>query len=366
MKLRAVAMIVVLALLLSGCGSLWDGEYHWKEEYQLPKSPESGQAVSASNISQLKKALMDMVEAGRKQGTVSVADYPAEALEADVAAVTEDLLQSHPITAYAVDTITCEVGTSAGERVLRVQIEYLHDRTEIRNIKKVADHTAAVEAVQKALAECLPGIVLHIQDYTVADFTQIVEDYALAYPEIVMEIPMVTENVYPEEGQSRVVELKFAYQTSRESLKTMQSQVAPVFSSAVLYVSGDGPMSEKFDQLYSFLMERYKYTYEISITPTYSLLRHGVGDSRAFAMVYAAMCRMADLECFVVSGARDGVSHFWNIVGFDGGYYHLDLLCCSEADGFALRYDDDMAGYVWDYSAYPACSAVIPLPEGET
>lgn len=363
MKLRAVATIMVLALLLSGCGSLWDGEYYWKEEYQLPQSPESGQAVSASNYSQLEKALTDMVEAGKTQGTVSVADYPSTKLEADVAAVTEALLQSHPITAYAVDTITCEVGTSAGEPVLGVQIVYLHDRTEIRNIKTVADHAAAVEAVHKALADCLPGIVLQIRDYTPADFTQIVEDYALAYPEIVMEIPMVTENVYPEAGQTRVLELKFAYQTSRDALKVMQTQVAPVFSSAVLYVSGDGQVSEKFGQLYSFLMERYDYNYETSITPTYSLLRHGVGDSRSFAMVYAAMCRMAGLESFVVSGTRDGVSHYWNIVGFNGSYYHLDLLRCSEDDGFVLRYDSDMTGYVWDYSAYPECSEVIPSLE---
>ncbi len=363
MKLWAVAAVLALVLLLSGCGSLWDGEYHWKEEYQLPQSPESGQAVSASNRSQLEKALTDMVKAGKTNGTVSVADYPAAYLEADVSAVTAALLRDHPITAYAVDTITCEVGTSAGEPVLGVQIVYLHDRTEIRNIKTVADHTAAVEAVQKALADCLPGIVLQIMDYTAADFTQIVEDYALHYPEIVMEIPMVTENVYPESGQIRVVELKFTYQTSRDVLKTMQSQVAPVFSSAVLYVSGDGQVSEKFGQLYSFLMERYHYTHETSITPAYSLLRHGVGDSRAFAMVYAAMCRKAGLECSVVSGTRDGASHYWNIVGFDGGYFHLDLLGCSEADGFALRYDSDMVGYVWDYSAYPECSHVQPEPE---
>ena len=44
-------------------------------------------------------------------------------------------------------------------------------------------------------------------------------------------------------------------------------------------------------------MERYDYRIETSITPAYSLLRHGVGDSRAFAVVYAAMCQQAGLEC---------------------------------------------------------------------
>lgn len=359
MKFRAVAAILALVLLLSGCTAWWDGEYHWKEEYSLPRSPESGQQVSASNYEQLKAALQKLVEAGKTQATVSVADYPAAALEADVESAIDALLQTHPITAYAVETITWEAGTSAGEPVLGIQIVYLHDRTEIRNIKTVADDAAATEAVQKALADCQPGIVLQILEYNQADFTQMVEDFALLYPETVMELPKVTANVYPDAGQSRVVELKFTYQTSRDALKTMQSQVAPVFSSAVLYVSGDGLPAEKYSQLYSFLVERFEYSLETSITPAYSLLRHGVGDSRAFATVYASMCRMAGLECLTVSGTRDGESHYWNIILSDGVYYHLDLLRCAEESGFRLLADHDMAGYVWDYSAYPECGEAL-------
>lgn len=359
MKWKAVAAVLALGILLSGCGTWWNGAYYWEEKYELPHAPESGQLISAANYEQLKKALTDTVEAGKAQTTISVAEYPQSKLEADMADVVEVARLTHPITAYAVESIHYEIGTSAGEPVVLLQITYVHDRADIRNINTVADQMAAEEMLYKALSDCQPGIVLQIMDYTPVDFTQIVENYALEHPELVMELPKVTENVYPEAGQSRVVELKFTYQTSRESLKTMQSQVAPVFSSAVLYVSGDGEISEKYDQLYSFLMERYEYTLETSITPAYSLLRHGVGDSRAFATVYASMCRMAGLECMVVSGTRDGVSHYWNILCSDGVYYHLDLLRCTEEMGFVLLADEDMTGYVWDYSAYPRCGVVI-------
>ena len=353
MKRKAVAAVLALMILLSGCNTLWDGEYSWVEKYPLPHSPESGQPVAVATYEELKTALKNMVERGRIQSTVSVADYPAGVLETDLAEAVRTLRRSHPITAYAVEDIIWEIGTSAGEPVVALQIAYFHDRAEIRNIKTVDDHAAAAEAVYKALTDCQPGIVLQIKDYTQTDFTQLVADYAMEHPETVMELPQVTENIYPESGQTRVVELKFSYQTSRESLKNMQSQVSPVFSSAVLYVSGDGPLMEKYGQLYSFLMERYEYTIETSITPTYSLLRHGVGDSRAFAMVYAAMCRMAGLECMVVSGTRDGMSHYWNIIEVDGSYCHVDLLRCSTEAGFSAKFDSQMTGYVWDYSAYP-------------
>ena len=102
-------------------------------------------------------------------------------------------------------------------------------------------------------------------------------------------------------------------------------------------------------------MERFDYKVETSITPAYSLLRHGVGDSRAFATVYAAMCRASGLECIVVTGTRSGEPWTWNIICQDGVYWHVDLLRCNEQGRFHKTEDSGMTGYVWDYSAYPEC-----------
>ena len=136
----------------------------------------------------------------------------------------------------------------------------------------------------------------------------------------------------------------------------------PVFEAAELYVSGDGAERQKYSQLYGFLMERFDYTVETSITPAYSLLHHGVGDSRAFATVYAAMCRRAGMECLMVTGTRSGEPWVWNIIQVGGIYRHVDLLQCSVQGRFQEKTDAEMSGYVWDYSAYPECP-VIRLPE---
>jgi len=184
-------------------------------------------------------------------------------------------------------------------------------------------------------------------------------------PDIVMETPKVSTMVYPDRGDSRVVELKFNYQTNRDSLRDMQSAVEHFFDSAMGYVSGDETAYEIYNHLYILLMQRYDYQLETSITPTYSLLRHGVGDSKAFATVYSAMCRKVGLECIVVSGTRDGEPWFWNIIHDDGTYYHVDLYRCERETGYQQLEDFEMSGYVWDYSAYPACgedSEIIPLP----
>ena len=100
-------------------------------------------------------------------------------------------------------------------------------------------------------------------------------------------------------------------------------------------------------------MERTDYQLETSITPAYSLLRHGVGDSKAFAMIYSAMCREAGLECRVVTGSRDGEPWVWNLICTDGVYYHVDLLRSLSAGRLQRMTEEDMRGYVWGYTAYP-------------
>jgi hypothetical protein len=358
MKRIAFALVLALGVLLTGCGSFSGADYIWTETYRMPDYPEPGQDTVISNYLQVEKILTDMVENGQTEKTVSVVNYQAKQLEEDVKRAVEQLQRYNPIAAYALDEIGCEMGSIAGRLVMLINISYRHDRMDVGSIKRVADTREAMRTIEEALNECQSSIVVCIQEYMLTDFAQYVEEYALLHPDKVMEIPQIVENVYPKSGRTRVVELKLHYQSSRETLRSMQDKVEPVFASAELYVSGDGMDSVKFSQLYTFLLERYDYTIKTSITPAYSLLRHGVGDNKAFAMVYAAMCRRAGLECVMVSGTRDGVSHYWNIVCCDGMYYHLDLRRCAEEGRFALRSDCDMDGYVWDYSGYPDCASL--------
>jgi hypothetical protein len=101
----------------------------------------------------------------------------------------------------------------------------VHDRAEIRQIKEADSVQAAVLKIQSAVSACDVGIVLKVNNFEDADFVQRVEDHALAYPEYVMEKPEVTVNIYPDSGNVRVVEVKFTYKTSRDTLKEMQTKV---------------------------------------------------------------------------------------------------------------------------------------------
>ena len=347
--MKRLIPLLALCALLCGCDSVFDGSYH-SRTFHEEQGSHNQSTITATDIETLRIVMEDLVSSGTLNAVINVTDFDTDAVKSAMGAVSDYICTAYPLGAWAVDDLTYEIGDSGNMHAISVNITYLHSRAQIRRVQTVADVKAAEAAIGQALSNCETDLVLLVEQYKKTDFTQMVSDFADENPNQVMEMPQVLAGIYPDSGTSRVVELNFTYQTSREALRNMQNQVQPVFSAARLYVSGDGSDLQKFTQLYSFLMERFEYTQETSITPSYSLLRHGVGDSRAFATVYAAMCRRADLPCLVITGTRNGEPWTWNMVCDEGRYYHVDLL---HSTGFTELTDEQMDGYVWDYSAYP-------------
>ena len=356
MKRCAIALLLICSLALSGCDMGYDRGFVWEQSHPMPDATDIGNNISVKDYDTLYAALRNAVEEGSKQLTLTVNLYDRDSVEMDLSRAIEYLRSNNPVAAYALQDVAWELGSIGGEQVLVLQMQYLHDQNHIDKMKTVHDMDSAKEAITAALASCDYGIVLRITQYEDTHFIQIVEDYATAFPQIVMETPQVAVSIYPDSGNDRVLELKFSYQTSREILRSMQAQVTTVVDATVNLVSVTMQQRGKYTQMYALLMERFQdYTLDPSITPAYSLLVYGVGDGRACATVYAAMCRQAGMDCRTVVGTRNGELRYWNIVHIDGVYYHVDLLNSKEEGQFREMADEEMVGYVWDYSAYPVC-----------
>lgn len=353
--MKRICLIAVLCLLLTGCTGWMDYSYHSVTPHMDQGQQGQEGLIQVSTYSQLTAALEAIVEDGADSRLLDIGGYNKNTLESHLDSAVKSVMEQNPIAAYAVESITYELGTSGGLNVVLATVTYNHNRGSIQRIRHLQTPEEAMELITTALEQCEAGVTVRLDRYLSTDFAQMIQDYAQENPQTVMEAPQVEVHTYPESGIQRVVELQFTYQNSREDLRTMQVYVQPVFSAARMYVTADAADSIKYAQLYAFLMERYDYTIETSITPSYSLLRYGVGDSKAFAMVYSAMCRNSGLECLVVSGTSDGEPRYWNIIQEDGVYYHVDLLRSNRSGEMTRMTDEEMQGYVWDYSAYPAC-----------
>ena len=354
MKKRLVLLAAAVCLLCCGCGWM-DGDYLSVTPHRAQSSGIQTKDVSASNYLQLRTVLENMVDSGMESAVINVAEYRQDLVEEGIANAVNHVKNRYPLGAWAVEEISYEVGTGAGQPAVSVNISYIHGRSEIRKIRNAAGMDQAKRIIVDTLDDCSDRVVVLVSGYEAVDIVQTVEDHMTDNPNLVMEMPKVAVGIYPDAGDSRILEVTFTYETSRETLRLMQQQVQRVFTSASLYVNSDAADDQKYAQLYNFLMERFDYTVKTSITPAYSLLRHGVGDSRAFAEVYAAMCRKAGLQCMTVTGTRNAQPWTWNIILSDGVYCHVDLMRCSIQGEFRPMPDHEMHGYVWDYSAYPVC-----------
>lgn len=369
---RIAALLIASCLLLSGCGSWMEGSYVSVTPY-LSSNNSDGQDIQwVGNKEQLSEAIRYMVDQCVSEDVFFVRDYLENDLKTDMIMVRYDIMSKDPMGAYAVQDIQFETGINGGRFTLAVKIDFSRQRSEILRMKTMQGYKDVESAVAAALGNMDTELVFYLEDYQETDFAQIVQDYAQENPDKVIEVPRVSVSLYPETGENRVVELSFAYQTSREALRNMQNQVKQIFESAKLYVSGAESDYEKLSRLYVFLtggVDTDRTTQQAggsSITPSYSLLRYGVGDSKAFATVYAAMCRQAGVECHVVSGTRNGDAWFWNIVYNGESYTHVDILRSVQAGYLRQRSDAEMGGYVWDYSEYPVCDGEYQAPTDQT
>lgn len=362
MKRRIMSLFLAISVLLGGC-SWASGSYVSVTPHHEQNSGAHSGSLSAATYSQLRALLTELTEAGTENAVINVSEFDQSILEQSMSDAVRYITSILPIGAYAIDKVNYEIGVSGGQPAISVNIAYLHGRSELRRIRQAKDMDAAKSLITAALDDCSDSVVIYVENYSEADLIQLVSDYALQQPNLVIEIPDVAVGAYPEQGLHRILELKFTYETSRDTLRGMQEEVRRVFASASLYINRGDADAQKFAQLFSFLTERFDYKIETSITPSYSLLCHGVGDSKTFAMVYAAMCRSAGLDCRMVSGTKNGEAWYWNLICIDETYYHVDLLESSSAGQILCHLDQEMDGYVWDYSAYPVTEVSAPAPE---
>lgn len=352
-KWTSLLLIAALCVSLTGCDMLLNDSYYNVTPHLEDPDYALDEFLEAETYSELQQILVDMVTAGRLNAVIAVSGFQPDRIRSTMDMAIRYVTQSNPVGAYAVESIAYEIGTSTGRTAIAVDIAYTHSRAEILRIKKTDSMDEAVNVIAAALENCDAGVVVQVDVYENTDFTQLIQDHVDQNPDVCMEMPQVSATVYPQTGIQRIIELSFTYQNSRDDLRQMQNYVGPVFTASDLNVRGEEEQGIKFERIYLFLMERADYTVETSITPAYSLLRHGVGDSKTFAVVYAAMCRRAGLDCRVVTGTRSGEPWVWNIICQDGVYYHIDLLQSSSAGDLIRLTQEQMQGYVWDYSAYP-------------
>ena len=351
-------LLLALLVLLTGCSRFLESQYVSVEPHTEPAAEADEDALTAENYLSLKNAILSLVENSVEEGVIRVSDYSGD-LEEDLPAAIREVTTQDPLGTYAVEEMHGEYSLILSYYEVRVHTEFRRTAQQIQSVERVAGSSALRERLQEAMEDGETELALRLSYYNGEDIEEMARTYYRDNPSLVMEMPQLTVNLYPEEGSYvRIVEMLFTYEHTAEALQTFRDAVETSARAAREYVRYRDTETEKLQLLYTYLQERFTYREETTSTPAYSFLCEGVAGSEGAARSLQIICDEMELECYTVDGSWNDLPWMWNIVCVDGVYCHVDLqrALMDGSESLTLYTDSAMTGYEWDREIYPACS----------
>ena len=151
-----------------------------------------------------------------------------------------------------------------------------------------------------------------------------------------MGYPDVTISIYPNSGETRIVEFSFTYEWTQTTLRQRSEEVASAAAALVGQdTAADGTVAWL---LYSRLLQQTTYRSDGSAN-VYSALCLGAANSEGIALAYSLLCEQSGITCQLVKGTLDGEPHCWNIITLGDVSWHLDVTR-SDPEGAYLHGGD--------------------------
>ncbi|MDR1328180.1 MAG: hypothetical protein LBK23_01085 [Oscillospiraceae bacterium] len=372
---RRTAALFISALVfasLTGCARILETERLTVEPHAELSPPSPDNAVpEASDFKELRGALYALLTRGLSSGRINIFEYAGD-LELDLELARDDILLRDALGSYALSDIEYavtpivsyyEVSFELSYRRARAQLEAVITASTQRYLRSELLNMISDHREDAAIRTSIPGIS---GEAVIGYVTEIYYENPLR---AVMP-PIMTATVYPPEpaeGAERLIELTFGYSQSPSVLARFSEWLRAAARDIAETATG-GRDVEILLSLCISLSELAEYdtaaaalseypTQSLSAT-AYGALLGGSAIGEGYAMAYKALCDSLSLPCYVVLGIRDGQRHAWNIVSYDGAYYHVDPAMC-DLEGFEtafLKSDADMlALYEWDREAFPVC-----------
>jgi len=360
--MKRLAILILLLLSLTGC-SLAPDEYLYVSPHVDSNTPSgSKDAVTVENYLSLKNAILSMVRTGQTEGVIHASSYDG-VVEDDLAEAAYEISKLDPLGAYAVDYLTHSCTQIVSYYEISINITFRRTVQDISEIVSVATGSQLEDQLQQAILRSDDRLTLRLSSYRDQEqqVPAMVSEYCASDPAMVMETPSCSISIYPESGSIRIMEIDFIYTNSPETLQSMRMAVQESIDGAAEYIRYRTTDRDKAKLLFTYLMERFRYTEAETVTPLYDALCSGIADPTGLAQAWQLICDQAGVECYTVSGIRDGEPYTWNIVSMDGYYRHIDLARCAlELNQLVFWSDADMTEYYWNTELLPACE---PLPE---
>lgn len=147
--------------------------------------------------------------------------------------------------------------------------------------------------------------------------------------------------------------VKIEYRTTKEEENIIDQELKKVVSNLITPSMTE---IEKVKAVNEYIVKIYKYDYNLKSDNVYSAMKSGTTICQGYAMTAYKMFKMIGIDCRIVNGSRENISHSWNLVKINNRWYHLDITNNDRIirDKYLLKSDKYMSdnGFVWDKNKY--------------
>lgn len=382
MKKRPIINLIIISLLLltlCGCASLIEGEYTSSKPHEssdVEADQTSQLTLEVSDDGSIADALIEFIENGITYGKLKFT-YEGD-IEAALSAACIDVPAKTPVGSYAAAYIGYTLNKIVSYYEADISITYNHTQEELASVKHFGTAESVSNELLSTMDEHLPDLIFTCMDKSVTEefVTKTIEELYYEHPDRITYLPEAAVTTYPKDSYPCIIEVLFSYNYTKVSTLARKASIEENLQLLI-----DGAGEKRGDEAVSYFADTLRsevtFDYERESEDDYSrwyniytaygalVMKRAAGEGYAMAM--KMLCDRYDIECYVVRGRLNNVSHSWNIVKLSSGdYYHVD---CSVSDDDATFYTDAemSASYWWDSTAVPQCTgeSLLPVRESE-
>ncbi|NLG52377.1 MAG: hypothetical protein GX541_00120 [Clostridiales bacterium] len=354
MRLRLAGILIILVvftLVLLGGELIYSREFTSVTPHFRRLDPE-GKVQSADNYGQLKAQILTLIEQAKTTGNIRLYDYMSD-VDAELPKACHEIITGEPLGAFAVDNITFEKTKILSYYDVKVNINYSRPTSEILSLKK-AETAAEFESILRDTMlgfEKQKAVLVNYYSEELFNPFEIREKVSFGFPDALYGGAEMKIKFFPENGIHRILLLTFEYSEDKEALqskrKTANARILEIAESV-----GDKSAYEKLEYYFGLLSDvKYLDGAEAADAQTpYGVLFNKQGVSLGFAATFKKLCAESGINCIIIKGTYNNKTHYWNMISFDGGWYHIDA---ANPDGeYFMMKTGEMQNYDWNVMLY--------------
>ena len=375
LKKVSFAFILVAMIAASfGCAALLEGDVLSVTPHETsPQDRPPQEQIEVSSYDELKAAILDFIMEYESRGQLIIFNYDGGDVAEDVDRACYEILNEHPVGAFAVSEIAGVVTRIVSYFEVDISIEYKRTNQQLDSIVNVSTlrylRTELLSIMSDYRDEAVFRTSLQITEEEIIGF---VEETYYQNPRNIVMMPVTAVEVFPESGRDRIFELRFSYIDSASILRqygenlalyvrrNAELAVGDTDSDILLSLAKNIIASTSFDEGTARTISVHGA--QNFAATAFGALVNGSAVGEGFAMAFKALCDELGFDCLVVLGYLDGGVHAWNIVSLYGYFYHVDLAMgvVNGIETAFLKTDEDFEErYTWDRDSTVICNGTL-------